>query len=107
MPKRVATVSTTVVREGKRREVKANTSFDFTADEIKDLNAIHPGAIRKGVNETADEPTDATSPEKTVEPTANKANKTPAKKAAAQKDSTSDEATGNGDTSDSSEDDDI
>ena len=94
MPKRVTTIATTVVREGKRKEVAAKTAFDFTKDEIADLNRIHPGALRMPVNESAeDEATDETAPEKTKDATANKPNKTPAKKAAAAKDSTSKEAT--------------
>lgn len=96
MPKRVTTVSTTVVRDGKRKEVKANTSFDFTKAEIDDLNAIHPGALRKGVNETAEDPSDETSPEKAAKASATDTPKTNKRKAAAEKDSTSKAATGDG-----------
>lgn len=112
MPKRVTTVSTTVVREGKRVEVAAGKPYDFTADEIKDLNRIHPGALRKGVNETADEPTNETAPEGESGATATKTPVTNKRKAAAEKDSTSKEATG-GDKADATgtgttdEDDDI
>jgi hypothetical protein len=93
MPKRVTTVSTTVVRDGKRVDIAAGKPYNFTEAEIRDLNTMHPGALRKGVNETAAEPADESAPAGTAEATSDKTPKTPAKKKAAAKDSTSKAAT--------------
>jgi hypothetical protein len=97
MPKRVPTIAITVIRDGKRVTPEPNKkAFDFTKEEIESISKQMPSAFRKPVNEEADNDaegaTAASAPEKTLKPTANKTPKTRAKTAAAQKDSTSDEA---------------
>lgn len=55
MPKRVPTASVIVIREGKRVSPPLNKGFNFTDDEIKQITAIMPGALRKPINESTDE----------------------------------------------------
>lgn len=95
MPERVPNISVGVVREGQRKTVEPGKAFNFTQDEIDTITKVAPGALRKAVNESKSDPDPAPEPEATA--TDNP--KTPAKKAAAKKDSTSKAAT--------SEDDDI
>lgn len=123
MPKRIATVSVVVVRDKKRHTVHAHTAHDFSNDEIEAINKVHPGALRKPVNETADEDPNAetdvvTTPGKEGDKTANKANgkkggkKTAAAEAdsqskAATKDAKSEDGEGTGNDAGEGEDDDI
>lgn len=51
MPKRVAVGTIIVQRDGKRMQVPRGQAFDFTAEELADINRLNPGAIRKVVNE--------------------------------------------------------
>lgn len=96
MPKLVPTIAVTVVRDGKRKTVEPNKkAFDFTADEVKSVTAVHPTAFRKPVNEdtTEDTGTDATAPEGKAGATATQPPKRKRAEKAAEKDSTSDAAT--------------
>lgn len=52
MPQRIANVAVTLHRDGKRKEIKAGSLFDFTKEEIADLTALVPHALRKPVNES-------------------------------------------------------
>jgi len=52
MPMRVPTISTVVVREGKRKTVEPGKPFNFSDEEIEQINRIYPGGLRKPVNET-------------------------------------------------------
>lgn len=91
MPKRIATVSTVVIREGKRVTVGPGTpnpgAFDFTDEEIKQITAIHATALRKPVNESTG--TAETAPDGDNKPKANATPKKTARKKAAEADSTS------------------
>lgn len=51
MPQRVTTVSTVVIRDGKRVVLEPGTPYDFTAQEAKDFESLHPGSLRKPVIE--------------------------------------------------------
>ncbi len=58
MPKRIATISVTVIREndaGKRvrKTIEPQKPYNFTDAEIEQITAMHPTALRKPVNETA------------------------------------------------------
>lgn len=53
MAKRIAIHTVVVVRDGKRKDVTPGTLFDFTADELKELEAL--GAVRKPVVEDAEQ----------------------------------------------------
>lgn len=58
MPKRIPTISVVVIRKadsGKnvRKTVEPGKPFNFTDAEIEQITRIHPGALRKPVNETA------------------------------------------------------
>lgn len=53
MPKRIAVNTVVVVRDGKRKEIAPGTLFDFTVDEVKELEAMK--AVRKPVVEDADQ----------------------------------------------------
>lgn len=53
MPKRVAVGAIIVQRDGKRMQVPRGQAFDFTAEELADINRLNPGAVRKVVNEDA------------------------------------------------------
>jgi hypothetical protein len=53
MPKMIAVCTVTVVREGAQVHVKPGTLFDFTAEELKELNAGMPEAVRSPKNESA------------------------------------------------------
>lgn len=111
MAKLVPTVSVIVVRDSKRIKPEIGKGFDFTADEVKDINTLHPGALRKPVNETADETveTDATvTGNAAANQTAGKGPKTTkaSKKAAAsQADSQSAAATNDGEGDDDADED--
>lgn len=99
MPKLIATVSVTVVRDGKRvstgpGSVHAGKPFDYTKDEVEAVTKQLPTAFRKPVNESQDEiGEDATAPEGDASPTAGKTPKRPKAEKAAQKSSTSKAAT--------------
>lgn len=51
MPKRFAVSTIHVVRDEKTVVVKAGTTFDFTADELKDITRMAPDAVRTPKNE--------------------------------------------------------
>lgn len=70
MPKKVALSTIIVVRDNKRVEVKPNSEpFDFTADEIKQIEKSESGGIkllRNPVNESkADDESETTTATKT------------------------------------------
>lgn len=108
MPNRVPTISVIVIRKdektGKNKRVSPplNKSFPFTDDEVASITAQHPGALRKAVNETVDEPKGHTSddsqpgkeassrsaPEGNKKSTATKGTKAKAKAAAIERDKT-------------------
>lgn len=110
MAKLVPTVSVIVVRDSKRVKPVIGKSFDFTADEVASINGQHPGALRKPVNETADETTESNATvdgNAALDKTANKAPKTTKatkKAAASQADSQSSDATNDGEGDDEDED---
>lgn len=54
MTKMIARHSIVVGREGKRVKVPAGTAFDFTAAEIKEIEASEPGVLRNPKNETSE-----------------------------------------------------
>lgn len=47
MPQRITNISVVVFRDGKRQLLQPNTKFDFTADEVKNIEGAHKGALRK------------------------------------------------------------
>jgi len=47
MPQRITNISITVYRDGKRKALQPNTKFNFTDQEIKDIEGAHRGALRK------------------------------------------------------------
>lgn len=53
MPKRIPTCTVIVQREGKNFKPAIGKPFDFTADEIEEINNVMPSALRKPVNEEA------------------------------------------------------
>ena len=53
MPKRIAVHTVVVQREGQRKEILPGTLFDFTVEEVKELEALK--AVRKPVVEDAEE----------------------------------------------------
>ena len=53
MPKRIAVHTVVVQREGQRKEILPGTLFDFTVEEVKELEALK--AIRKPVVEDAEQ----------------------------------------------------
>lgn len=53
MPKRIAVHTVVVQREGKRKEIMPGTLFDFTVEEVKELEALK--AVRKPVVEDAEQ----------------------------------------------------
>ncbi|ENL9127536.1 hypothetical protein AB6J89_004743 [Salmonella enterica] len=59
MPQRITNISVTVYRDGKVQRLQPNTKFDFTADEVDQINRAHNGALRK-VNSEADDILDLT-----------------------------------------------
>lgn len=99
MPKLIATVSVTVVRDGKRvstgpGSVHAGKPFNYTAEEVEAVTKQLPTAFRKPVNESTEEVgEDATAPEGNAGPTAGETPKRPKAEKAAQKSSTSKKAT--------------
>lgn len=57
MPKKVALKAVTVVRDGVRVDVKPGTTFDFTAEELKQIEAASSAEtviVRDPVNEDPD-----------------------------------------------------
>lgn len=64
MPKRVPAQSITVARQGKMVVPKIGEPFEFTADEIKDVERLNPSAFAKTrVVAADDEPVVETTPE--------------------------------------------
>lgn len=47
MPQRITNISVVVYRDGKRQHLLPNTKFDFTAEEVKNIESAHEGALRK------------------------------------------------------------
>lgn len=43
--------SVVVVRDGKRKTIQAGGGAEFTAEEIRSVNAAAPGSLRKPINE--------------------------------------------------------
>ena len=53
MPKRLVNQTIVVMRDGKKHIPAIDSVFEFTADEIKEINQINPAAFRMPVNELA------------------------------------------------------
>lgn len=53
MPIRVPTQTIILQRNGQNHTPKIGVAFDFTEDEIKNLQSLAPDAIRKPTNEEA------------------------------------------------------
>lgn len=53
MPKLVPNASVIVIRDGKRKSPELGKAFDFSDAEVKQINRLLPGALRKPVNESA------------------------------------------------------
>lgn len=51
MPQRITNISVVVYRDGKRQHLLPNTKFDFTAEEVKNIESAHEGALRKADND--------------------------------------------------------
>jgi hypothetical protein len=51
MPKRVPLQTIVVHREGKRVVPALGEAFDFTAEEVEDINRVNPDAFRKVIIE--------------------------------------------------------
>lgn len=51
MPKRIPVQTIILHREGKRVVPEIGKSFNFTVDELADINAVNPKAIRHIINE--------------------------------------------------------
>jgi hypothetical protein len=51
MPKRTAANTIVVQRGAQRLTVKPGQTFDFTNEEIADINSVAPRALKKPVNE--------------------------------------------------------
>lgn len=47
MPQRITNISVVVYRNGKRQHLLPNTKFDFTAQEVENIENAHKGALRK------------------------------------------------------------
>lgn len=65
MPKRTVLETIIVFRDGKRVEIKPEKpakAFEFTAEEITQINASNPGAFRKPINESGVQETDKVEP---------------------------------------------
>lgn len=54
MPQRITNISVTVYRDGKRKALLPNTKFNFTDEEIKDIEGAHRGSLRKPNSEMDD-----------------------------------------------------
>lgn len=67
MPKRVPVQTIVVHREGKRITPKIGEAFDFTAEELADLNRVNPDCIRKVVIEDKELEDEFESDEKAAE----------------------------------------
>lgn len=53
MPKRIPTCTVIVQRDGKNFKPPIGKPFEFSADEIDQVNRVMPHALRKPVNEEA------------------------------------------------------
>ena len=85
MPKLIAVTAVTLVRESERIEVKPGQAFDFTAEELKDIeksSSPEVQIVRKPVNETADVEDSGDEPDAADKPATKPATKTAAKTAA-------------------------
>jgi hypothetical protein len=54
MPIRIANQKIVLHRAGQRIVVKAKDKFNFTADEMKEIQGINKNALRQPINETVD-----------------------------------------------------
>lgn len=54
MPIRIPTCTVIVRRNGVNVSPTINKPFEFEADEVKDINAMAPHALRKPVNESSE-----------------------------------------------------
>lgn len=100
MPKLIANVSVTVIRDSKRistgpGSALAGKPFNYTDEEVKTVTAQMANAFRKPVNESAAEPQpdDATAPGGNASPTATDTPERPEAETAAKKSATSKKAT--------------
>jgi hypothetical protein len=53
MPKKVPLIAVTVHRDNRPFDVPVNKPFNFTDDEVNEVEAAVPGALRDPVNEAA------------------------------------------------------
>lgn len=53
MPKKVPLISVTVFRDGKPLALPVNKPYDFTEDEVDEIDALAPGALRDPIVEVA------------------------------------------------------
>lgn len=53
MPKKVPLISVTVFRDGKAKEAPLNRPFDFTEDEVAEIESMAPGSLRDPIVEVA------------------------------------------------------
>lgn len=53
MPKKVPLISVTVFREGKPIALPVNKPFDFTEDEVDEIESMVPGSLRDPIVEVA------------------------------------------------------
>lgn len=53
MPIRIPKQTIRLVRDGENVTPDIGEPFDFTADELADINAVNPDAIRKPIDETS------------------------------------------------------
>ena len=79
MPKRIPVNTIMLHREGKPLVPDIGKVFDFTAEELADINAVNPDAVRKPVNEGTDESSEKTADKATETATAASSTKTKAK----------------------------
>lgn len=54
MPIRIATQKIVLHRNGQRIVVKAKDKFNFTAEEMKEIQGINKNALRQPINESVD-----------------------------------------------------
>lgn len=59
MAEKITIHAVTVMRDGKKRRVLPNERFDFTDEEIEQLDERSPEALRDPVNEMTDVPVPA------------------------------------------------
>lgn len=62
MPKKVPLISITVHREKRPVDVPVNKPFDFTEEEVEQIEAAVPGSLRDPVNEVNSQVTAAATP---------------------------------------------